>query len=104
MIVTRTPLRVSFVGGGTDLPVFYEREVGAVLSTAITQYVWVTVKRHSEFFFEPIRLNYRETEEVNFVDEIKNDIAREALRFLEIAPPIYISTVGDVPASTGLGG
>ena len=104
MIVTRTPLRVSFVGGGTDLPVFYEREAGAVLSTAITQYVWVTVKRHSEFFFEPIRLNYRKTEEVNLVDEIKNDIAREALRFLEIAPPIYISTVGDVPASTGLGG
>ena len=48
MIVTRTPLRVSFVGGGTDLPAFYEREGGAVLSTAITRYVYVTVKRHSE--------------------------------------------------------
>jgi len=104
MIATRTPLRVSLVGGGTDLPAFYEREPGAVLSTAINQYVWVTVKRHSELFFEPIRLNYKESEEVNHVEELRNDIARETMRYLEIEPPIYISTVGDVPASTGLGG
>ena len=104
MIVTRTPLRVSFVGGGTDLPAFYEREGGAVLSTAIKRYVYVTVKRHSELFFEPIRINYSNSEQVERVDEVKNNIARECLRFLEIEPPIYISTVGDVPASTGLGG
>ena len=104
MIATRTPLRVSLVGGGTDLPAFYEREPGAVLSTAINHYVWVTVKRHSELFFEPIRLNYKESEEVNHVEELRNDIARETMRFLDIEPPIYISTVGDVPASTGLGG
>lgn len=104
MIATRTPLRISFVGGGTDLPAFYEREHGAVLSTTINQYVWVTVKRHSELFFEPIRVNYKESEEVNHVHEIRNDIARETMTFLEIEPPIYISTVGDVPASTGLGG
>jgi D-glycero-alpha-D-manno-heptose-7-phosphate kinase len=104
MIVTRTPLRVSFLGGGTDLPAFYEREGGAVLSTAIDRYVYVTVKRHSELFFEPIRVNYSKSEQVERVDEIENNIARECLRFLEIEPPIYISTVGDVPASTGLGG
>lgn len=104
MIATRTPLRVSLVGGGTDLPAFYEREPGAVLSATIDHYVWVTVKRHSELFFEPIRLNYKESEEVNFVSELRNDIARETMKFLEIEPPIYISTVGDVPASTGLGG
>jgi D-glycero-alpha-D-manno-heptose-7-phosphate kinase len=104
MIVTRTPLRVSFAGGGTDLPEFYEREYGAVLSTAIDKYIYVTVKRHSELFFEPIRLNYSKSEQVNRVDEIENDIARECLRMLEIDPPIYISTVGDMPASTGLGG
>jgi D-glycero-alpha-D-manno-heptose-7-phosphate kinase len=104
MIVTRTPLRVSFVGGGTDLPAFYEKEDGVVFSTAISRYVYVTVKRHSELFFEPIRLNYSKSEEVDRVDEIENDIARECLRFLGIDPPIYISTVGDVPASTGLGG
>jgi len=104
MIVTRTPLRVSFAGGGTDLPEFYEREEGAVLSTAIKRYVYVTVKRHSELFFEPIRINYSKSEQVEHIDEVQNNIARECLRFLGIEPPIYISTVGDVPASTGLGG
>lgn len=104
LIVTRTPLRVSFAGGGTDLPAFYEREPGAVFSTAITSYVWVTIKPHSELFFEPIRLNYSKSEEVQTIDEIENDIARECLKFLEIDPPIYISTVGDLPASSGLGG
>ncbi|MGH7505212.1 MAG: GHMP kinase, partial [Longimicrobiales bacterium] len=104
MIVTRTPLRVSFTGGGTDLPAFYEREMGAVVSTAINRYVYVTVKRHSELFFEPIRINYSKSEQVERIDEIENHIARECLRLLEIEPPIYISTVGDVPASTGLGG
>jgi D-glycero-alpha-D-manno-heptose-7-phosphate kinase len=105
LVVTRTPLRVSFAGGGTDLPAFYEHNgYGAVLSTAINRYVYVTVKRHSELFFEPIRLNYSKSEEVNEVSELENNIARECLKFLEIEPPIYISTVGDVPASTGLGG
>lgn len=104
MILTRTPLRVSFAGGGTDLAVFYEREYGAVLSTAINRYVYVTVKRHSDLFFEPIRVNYSRSEQVDTIDEIENNIVRECLRLLEIDPPIYVSTVGDVPASTGLGG
>ena len=104
VIVTRTPLRVSFAGGGTDLPEFYNLEEGAVLSTAIDKYVYVTVKRHSELFLEPVRINYSTTEQVNQISEIRNDIARECLRFLEIEPPIYVSTVADVPASTGLGG
>lgn len=104
LIVTRTPLRISFAGGGTDLPGFYEREYGAVFSTAISSYIYVTVKRHSPLFNEPIRINYSQSEEVNEIDEIKNDIARECLKFLEIEPPIYISTVGDHPASAGLGG
>lgn len=104
LIVTRTPLRVSFAGGGTDLPAFYEKEDGAVFSSAITAYVYVTVKRHSELFNEPIRVNYSKSEQVNRIDEIENNIARECLRFMGIDPPIYVSTVGDVPASTGLGG
>jgi D-glycero-alpha-D-manno-heptose-7-phosphate kinase len=104
LIVTRTPLRVSLAGGGTDLAAFYEKEPGAVLSTAINRYVYVTVKRHSELFFEPIRANYSKSEEVDHVHEIENNILRECLRLLDIEPPIYVSTVGDVPASTGLGG
>ncbi len=114
LIVTRTPLRVSFAGGGTDLSAFYEHEPGAVVSTAITQYVYVTVKRHSDLYLGrpdgpggtagAVRICYSKSEEVATVDEIENDIARECLQFLEIEPPIYVSTVGDVPASTGLGG
>ena len=103
-VMTRTPLRVSFAGGGTDLADFYEREPGGVLSTAINQYIYVTVKRHGSIFNESIRLNYSKSEQVQTVDEIENHIARECLRFLEIAPPIYVSTVADLPASTGLGG
>lgn len=104
MILTRTPLRISFAGGGTDLAEFYETDYGAVFSTAINKYVYVTVKQHSRLFSESIRLNYAKTEWVNRVSEIENDIARECLRFMEIDPPIYVSTVADLPASTGLGG
>jgi D-glycero-alpha-D-manno-heptose-7-phosphate kinase len=104
LVVTRTPLRVSFAGGGTDLAAFYEHGYGAVLSTAINQYIYVTVKHHGEVFNERIRLNYSKSEQVQRIEEIENNIARECLRFLEIEPPIYISTVGDLPASTGLGG
>lgn len=104
LVLTRTPLRVSFAGGGTDLAAFYETEYGAVVSTAINKYIYVTVKKHGEIFNEPIRLNYSKSEQVSRIDEIENNIARECIRFLEIAPPIYISTVGDLPASTGLGG
>ena len=104
LVITRTPLRVAFAGGGTDLSDFYEHDYGAVLSAAIDKYVYVTVKRHGDVFNEPIRLNYSRSEQVTRIDEIENDIARECLRFLEIGPPIYISTVGDLTASTGLGG
>jgi D-glycero-alpha-D-manno-heptose-7-phosphate kinase len=103
-IMTRTPLRVSFAGGGTDLADFYEHESGVVLSTAINQYIYVTVKRHGSVFNESIRLNYSKSEQVQSIDQIENDIARECLRLLEIDPPIYVSTVADLPASTGLGG
>jgi len=104
LVVTRTPLRVSFAGGGTDLSDFYEHGHGTVFSTTIDKYIYVTVKRHGPVFDEQIRLNYSKSEQVNRIDEIENDIARECLRFLEIEPPIYISTVADLPASTGLGG
>lgn len=103
LVVTRTPLRVSFAGGGTDLPAFYEREYGAVLSTTIDKYLYVTIKRHGDLFNEGFRLNYSQTEHVGRLDDIKNHIARECLRFLQVESPIYISTVADVPEFSGLG-
>jgi len=103
LVVTRTPLRVSFAGGGTDLPGFYEREYGAVLSTTVDKYLYVTVKRHGELFNEGFRLNYSSTEAVGTLAEVKNNIARECLRLLQVEPPLYISTVADLPEFSGLG-
>lgn len=103
IITTRTPLRISFAGGGTDLPAFYNIEEGAVLSTAINKYLYVTVKRHGNLFNENYRLNYSESELTNTLDEINNEIARECIRFVGIEPPLYISTIADIPGSSGLG-
>ena len=105
MIVTRTPLRISFAGGGTDQPLFYRsHKYGAVLSTSINKYVYVTIKKYSkEFVGEKFRLNYSETELVDNLEKIKNPIIRECIKFLKIDERLYISTISDIPASTGLG-
>ncbi len=103
LVMTRTPLRVSFAGGGTDLPDFYEQHGGAVVSTAINHYIYVTLKRHGDLFGEKYRLNYSDTELAHGLEEIKNSIARECLRLVPVDPPLYLSTVGDLPACSGLG-
>lgn len=103
MVVSRTPLRISFAGGGTDFPEFYKQGHGSVLSSAIDKYLYVTVKQHGRLFKENYRLNYSESEQVENLDDIQNDIARECIRLLDVPPPIYISTVADIPAFTGLG-
>ena len=104
MIISKTPLRISFAGGGTDLPSFCRHnDFGAVLSASINSYIYVTVKKHSRFFKERVRLNYSETELVDDIEEIKNPIIRECLKFLEIDDMIYISTIADVVGSSGLG-
>lgn len=102
-VTTITPQRLSFAGGGTDLPDFYQQHGGAVVSTTIDKYIYVTVKRHSRLFNEAYRLSYFKTEHVNSLDEIENDVARECLRLLHVAPPLFIATASDLPASSGLG-
>jgi len=97
------PQRLSFAGGGTDLPDFYEKHGGSVVSTTIDKYIYVMVKRHSPIFNEAYRLSYSKTEHVNNIDEIENDVARACLQFLHVDPPIFISTAADLPASSGLG-
>ena len=104
MIISRTPLRISFAGGGTDIPSFYRKNnYGCVLSAAINKYIYVSVKKHSEIFTEKIRLNYSDTENVDSVNKIKNPIIRACLKHLNINENIYISTVADAPGSSGLG-
>ena len=102
-VTTITPQRLSFAGGGTDFADFYLNHGGAVVSATIDKFVYVTVKRHSELFDEKYRLSYSLTEHVDDLDLIKNDIARECLRFLNVEPPLFISTTSDLPVSSGLG-
>ncbi|MDB4877454.1 MAG: kinase [Gemmatimonadetes bacterium] len=102
-VTTITPQRLSFAGGGTDLPDFYRQHTGAVISATIDKYIYVTVKRHSSLFNEVYRLSYSKTEHVNTLDEIENDIARECLRLVHVEPPLFIATASDLPASSGLG-
>jgi D-glycero-alpha-D-manno-heptose-7-phosphate kinase len=100
MIISQTPYRVSFAGGGTDLPSFYRREYGAVLSTTINQHIYVTIHRR----FEPtIRVSYSRTEEATTLDEVQHELVREVMRRVEIDEPLEITTIGDVPAGTGMG-
>lgn len=100
MIISQTPYRVSFAGGGTDLPAFYRREYGAVLSTTIDQHMYVTIHRR----FEPtIRVSYSRTETSSTLEGVQHELVREAMRQAEIDEPLEITTIGDVPAGTGMG-
>lgn len=103
MIISKSPLRVSFFGGGTDLPKFYKKYEGSVLSTAISRYIYVSVKDLNESYKEKYRLNYSITERKSNISEIKNNIIRETLRYMKINSNIYISTIADVPLRSGLG-
>jgi D-glycero-alpha-D-manno-heptose-7-phosphate kinase len=100
MIITRTPFRISFAGGGTDLAAFYQRESGAVVSTAITKYMYITVNRR---FDNTIRVSYARTEIAGSVEEIQHPIVKAALRLTGINGGIEIVSIADIPAGTGLG-
>jgi len=101
MIVVQTPLRVSFLGGGTDFAGFYRSEEGCVLSTAIDKYIYVIVKKR---FDDKIRLAYTQTELVDRVGALKHELAREALRAVGIHKQIEMATMGDIPSQgSGLG-
>lgn len=102
IITTATPQRISFAGGGTDINYFYEKHGGIVLSTTIDKFIYVTVKVHNKLFKEKYRLNYSITEHVDNLNDIKNEIARECIRFLEIEEHLYISSTSDLPALSGL--
>jgi D-glycero-alpha-D-manno-heptose-7-phosphate kinase len=100
MILIRTPLRISLVGGGTDLPAFYKRSFGAVVSFAIDKYVYVAVNPK---FDGKVRVSYSKTENVNHPMELKHDIIREVLLSYNVSG-VEVVTVADIPGSgTGLG-
>ena len=101
MILSRTPLRVSFFGGGTDFEDYYKLDYGCVLTSAIDKYIYLMVNRK---FDGTIQLNYRITEIVNSIDEIKHPTIREGMRLVGINNAFELSAIADVPAhGTGLG-
>ena len=101
MIISRTPLRMSFVGGGSDLPSFYRRFGGAVVSTAISKYVYLTL---NEKFDHRIRISYSRTEEADTVAEIQHPLVRESLALLKMNGGLEITSIADIPSKgSGLG-
>jgi D-glycero-alpha-D-manno-heptose-7-phosphate kinase len=103
VIVSKTPFRISFAGGGTDLRSFYSREPGRVLSTSIDKYIWVTVKQQIGIVEHRYKINWSRLELVDEIDEIQHPIVREALELMKIDFPIEISIYADIPAGTGVG-
>jgi D-glycero-alpha-D-manno-heptose-7-phosphate kinase len=101
MIITRTPFRMSYVGGGTDISSFYKQEPGAVLSTAIDKYMFITLHKR---FDDGLRVAYSLTEEVSRVADVKHPLVRESLLSLGIPGGVEITSTADIPAKgTGLG-
>jgi D-glycero-alpha-D-manno-heptose-7-phosphate kinase len=101
MIVSKTPLRMSFVGGGSDLPAYYQEEPGAVLSTSIDKYMYICVNRK---FDGRIRVSYTRTEDVDNPSQVEHPLVREALALTGIAGGIEIASMADIPSrGSGLG-
>lgn len=101
MIITRTPFRISFVGGGSDLRDFYSKCQGAVLSTSINKYMYIS--SHKYFEEDKIRAKYSQTETVQNIEDLKHEIIREALKMANIRGGVEVSSIADIPAGTGMG-
>jgi len=103
MIISRTPFRISFFGGGTDYPIWYRENGGAVLGTTIDKYCYISCRHLPPFFTHKHRIVYSQIETVKDINEIDHPSAREVLRFAQIDQGIEIHHDGDLPARTGLG-
>lgn len=103
MVISRTPFRISFFGGGTDYPAWYRNHGGSVLATTINKYCYLTVRFLPPFFGNKYRLVYSKIETCQKLDEIKHPVVRETIRYLLIEKGLEIHHDGDLPARSGLG-
>ncbi|MBU2541491.1 MAG: kinase [Candidatus Omnitrophica bacterium] len=103
MVISRTPFRISFFGGGTDYPVWYKENGGAVLATTINKYCYINCRYLPPFFEHKSRISYSEVELINEISEIHHPSVRECLRFMKVKNGIEIHHDGDLPARTGMG-
>jgi D-glycero-alpha-D-manno-heptose-7-phosphate kinase len=101
MIVSKTPFRISFFGGGSDLPSYYNQSPGMVVSTTIDKYLYISLNKK---FDDSIRLSYSVTENVNNIDDLKHDIVKHSLKYFDITKGIEIASISDLPSNgTGMG-
>ena len=100
MIITRTPFRISFAGGGSDLPAYYNYETGAVLSAAISKYMYLTVKKR---FGGTFRVSYSKTEICDRMEELEHPIVKECLKAVAVNSGLEIVSIADLPAQSGMG-
>lgn len=103
MIITRTPFRISFFGGGTDYPAWFEQNSGSVLATTINKYCYISCRYLPPFFDHKHRIVYSKIETVKDVEEIQHPVVRAALRYMNIEEGLEIHHDGDLPSRTGLG-
>jgi D-glycero-alpha-D-manno-heptose-7-phosphate kinase len=103
MIISRTPFRISFFGGGSDYPAFYEENSGAVLSSSINKFCYVICRYLPPFFEYNYRIRYRKQEEVRSISEIEHPAVRECLDFINLEHGVEIQHNADLPAMSGLG-
>jgi len=103
MIIVRTPFRISFFGGGTDYPAWYETHGGAVLATTINKYCYITCRYLPPFFEHRIRIVYSRIENCQEIDEIRHPAVREVLRYMKMDRGLEIHHDGDLPARSGIG-
>ena len=103
MIISRTPFRISFFGGGTDYPAWYLKHGGSVLATSINKYCYISCRYLPPFFEHRIRVVYSKIENVRFSHEIQHPAVRETLRFLQLERGLEIHHDGDLPARSGMG-
>jgi D-glycero-alpha-D-manno-heptose-7-phosphate kinase len=103
MIISRTPYRISFFGGGTDFPAWFRKHGGAVLAATIDKYCYLTCRYLPPFFEHRIRLVYSRIESCHSLDEIAHPSVREVLRYLKIDRGVEIHHDGDLPARSGMG-
>ena len=100
MIISKTPIRISFAGGISDIRDYYKNDYGAVVSTTIDKYVYVTINKK---FDDKIRVSYSKTEIVDKIEEINHPLVREALRMVDLDGGLEITSIADIPSGTGLG-
>ena len=103
MIITKTPYRISFFGGGSDYPSWYEKNGGAVLSTTIDKFLYISCRFSPKYFKKKYRIVWRKIENVQRINQINHNVVRELLKYLKIKPGLEIHYYGDLPARSGMG-